>query len=157
MVTTEEATDSLIAPSSFSSLFSMAPLKSTAAMGDPYSQSLQGTSSDIEDSFPLTFSSHSGKSPSRKGGIEEGSGRRKLFSSGLDVVFPLSTRDAAVMGVEEEGVIGDLSMDLSMKGRPRSVLVQQVALSEDHSMQCIRELRRISDKVTNCLGACLSQ
>ena len=69
------------------------------------------------------------------------------------MVFPLSARDAAVMGVEEEGALGDLMM----KGRPRSVLVQQVALSEDHSMQCIRELRRISDKVTNCLGACLSQ
>ena len=162
VVTTEEATDSLISPSSFSSLFSIAPLKSTAAMGDPYSQSLQGTNSDSEDSFSLTFSSHSAKCPSRKGGIEKGSVRRKLFSSGLDVVFPLPARDAAAMGLEEEeeeeeGAIGDLSMDLSMKGRQRSVLVQQVALSEDHSMQCIRELRRISDKVTNCLGACLSQ
>ena len=146
MVTTEEATDSLISHRSSSSLFSMAPLKSTAAMGDPYSQSLHGASSDSEDSFSLSFSSHSAMSASRKGGIEDGSGRRKLFSSGLDVVFPL---DAAAIGV--------LSMDLSMKGRQRSVLVQQVALSEDHSMQCIRELRRISDKVTNCLGACLSQ
>jgi hypothetical protein len=154
MVTTEEATDSLIAHKSSSSLFSMAPLKSTAAMSDPYSQSLHGASSDSEDSFSLSFSSHSVKGLSRKGGIEEGSGSRKLVSSGLDVVFPLPARDAAV---EEEGVIGDLSMDLSMKGRPRSVLVQQVALSEDHSMQCTRELRRISDKVTNCLGACLSQ
>ena len=153
MVTTEEATDSLIAPRSSSSLFSIAPLKSTAAMGDPYSQSRQGTNSHSKDSCSLTFSSHSAKSPSRKGGIEDGSGRRKLFSSGLDVVFPLSARDAAVMGVEEEVALGDLMM----KGRPRSVLVQQVALSEDHSMQCIRELRRISDKVTNCLGACLSQ
>jgi len=151
MVTTEEATDSLFAPRSSSSLFSIAPLKSTVAMGDPYSQSRQGTNSDSMDSCSLTFSSHSAKSPSRKGGIEDGSGRRKLFSSGLDMVFPLFARDAAVMGVEEEeGALGDLMM----KGRPRSVLVQQVTLSEDHSMRCIRELRRISDKVTNCLGAC---
>ena len=152
MVTTEEATDSLIAQRASSSLFTIAPYRMTAAMSDPYSMSLHGASSDSKDSFSLSFSSHSA-SPSRKGIIEEGNGNnRKLFSSGLDtMVFPLSARDA-VVGEDEE-----LPMDLSMKGRPRSVLVQQVALSEDHSMQCTRELRRISDKVTNCLGACLSQ
>lgn len=176
MVTTEEATDSPITQraSSSSSLFTIAPHKAAtaadAARGDPYSQSLHGASSDSseDDSFSFTFSSHSATSPSKKGkgGIEEGSGSgsRKLFSSsGLDSVFPLSTRDAAVMG-EEEGkgggerrrAMGALpSMDQSMKDIPRSVLVQQVALSEDHSMQCTRELRRITEQVPTYLLACL--
>lgn len=148
MVTTEDATDSLIAQRASSSLFTIAPYsRMTAAMSDPYSMSLHGASSDSsEDSFSLSFSSHSA-SPSRKGIIEEGNGSsRKLFSSGLDtMVFPLPSRDAVV---EEDEAMGELSMDLSMKGRPRSVLVQQVAFSEDHSMQCTRELRRISEKVT---------
>ena len=146
MVTTEDATDSLIAQRASSSLFTIAPYRMTAAMSDPYSMSLHGASSDSsEDSFSLSFSSHSA-SPSRKGIIEEGNGSRKLFSSGLDtMVFPLPSRDAVV---EEDEAMGEPSMDLSMKGRPRSVLVQQVAFSEDHSMQCTRELRRISEKVT---------
>jgi len=133
MVNAEEASDRMIMHKS--SLMTTTNKWTT----DVYSQSLHGFSSDSEDSISFAFSSHSATSPRTKG--NDTSVGRKLFP-GQDVVVPLSPRDAAA---ERKGAADPI--DLLMKGRPKSVLVQQLAFSEDHSMQCTRELRRISGQV----------